>query len=93
MELLTELLRTEGYKATGFTDADSAVKFCGLNASSIDTIVVDESMHNEEGLPLQFALRTLIPDVTVITLSSQPEDDNSIQKPVDFEILLEAVRR
>lgn len=90
-ELLTELLRTEGFKVTGFTDAASALKYCALNKGSVHRAIVDENLLDDNNMPLPVSLKALMPDTQVVVLSSNNETPGAIRKPVDFQQLLQVM--
>lgn len=91
-ELISELLRAEGYRATSFSDAESALKFYALNHHTIQKAVIDETLKSDEEF-LTAALKKLAPELEIITLTDneQIQSPGSVLKPVDFQLLLSAV--
>ena len=92
-DLITELLRIEGYETTGFSDAGSVLKYCAVNGHGIHKAVIDDCLKNENGQLLVTALQKLMPDLDIVTLSSDLNVANrgGIRKPLDFRALLQAV--
>lgn len=90
-ELISELLRGEGYKTTAFSDAVSGLKFATMNAQSLQMAIVDETMTSDDGSLLD-ALRLAAPELPVLRLTDEGEGEGTIRKPLDFNRLLQAVQ-
>jgi CheY-like chemotaxis protein len=92
-ELISELLRDEGYKVVGFSDPDTALKYFRVNEHSIQKAVVDEGLICENDASLVATLQTASPDLGLIVLSedSDSSDHGKVSKPLDFQVLLEAM--
>ena len=92
-DLITELLRIEGYKTTGFSDAGSVLKYCAVNGHGIHKAVIDDCLKDENGQLLVTALQKLIPGLDIVTLSADLNAANrgGIRKPLDFRALLRAM--
>ena len=88
-ELITELLRTEGYKVASFTDAGSTLTYCNMNAAGIGQALIDENMTDGDGRRIIDVLAES--GLRVIRLSEHADDSQSVQKPVDFRQLLEVL--
>ncbi len=92
-ELISELLRGEGYKVTAFSDASSGLKFATMNAASLQIAIVDETIANEDGEgSLLDALKLAAPELPVLRLTDQGEGEGTIRKPLDFNRLIQAVQ-
>jgi CheY-like chemotaxis protein len=90
-ELISELLRGEGYKTTAFSDAGSALKFATMNAHILQLAIVDETMSSDDGSLLD-ALKMAAPELPVLRLTDEGEGKGTIRKPLDFNQLLRAVQ-
>ena len=92
-ELISELLRDEGYKVVGFSDPNTALKYFRVNEHSIQKAVVDEGLICENDASLVATLKTASPDLGLIVLSedSDSSDHGKVSKPLDFQVLLEAM--
>lgn len=90
-ELITELLRSEGYKVASFSDASSALKYYQVNESSIHKAVIDEDLKDPQGVTLIALLREITPALNIVTLSEGAASKGSVQKPLDFQMLLQAI--
>jgi len=90
-ELISELLRGEGYKVTAFSDAASGLKFATMNAQSLQVAIVDETMTSDDGSLLD-ALKLAAPELPVLRLTDEGEGEGTIRKPLDFNRLLQAVQ-
>jgi CheY-like chemotaxis protein len=90
-DLLTELLQTEGFKVKGFTDAASALKYCAVSSGGIQKAVIDDAIRDDQNVPLSIALKSLSPDTDIVFLSSEDKTPGAIPKPVDFQLLLQAM--
>jgi len=91
-ELITELLRSEGYKVASFSDASSALKYYQVNESSIDKAVIDEDLKDQQGVTLIALLKEIAPALNIVTLSEGAASKGSVQKPLDFQMLLQAIK-
>ena len=89
-DLLTELLQTEGFHVQGFTDADSALKYCALNSGGIYKAVIDDTITDRDNVPLSISLKVMSPETDIVFLTSR-DTPGAIQKPVDFQVLLQAM--
>jgi len=92
-ELISELLRDEGYKVVGFSDPDTALKYFRVNEHNIQKAVVDEGLICENDASLVATLQTASPDLGLIVLSEDSDsgDHGKVSKPLDFQVLLEAM--
>lgn len=90
-ELISELLKTRGYRVAGFSDAETALKYFQVNQASIVKAVIDEALMCDETTSLVSRLRELSPELGVVILSDTPTQSGSIAKPLDFNVLLAAV--
>ena len=92
-ELISELLRDEGYKVVGFSDPNTALKYFRVNEHNIQKAVVDEGLICENDASLVATLQTTSPDLGLIVLSedSDSRDHGKVSKPLDFKDLLEAM--
>lgn len=92
-ELISELLRAEGYKVVGFSDPNTALKYYRVNEHNIQKAVVDEGLICENDASLVATLQTASPDLGLIVLSEDPDstDKGKVSKPLDFQVLLEAM--
>ena len=92
-ELISELLRDEGYKVVGFSDPNTALKYFRVNEHNIQKAVVDEGLICENDASLVTTLQTASPDLGLIVLSkdSDSRDHGKVSKPLDFQVLLEAM--
>ncbi len=92
-ELISELLRDEGYKVVGFSDPNTALKYFRVNQHNIQKAVVDEGLICENDASLVTTLQTASPDLGLIVLSkdSVSGDHGKVSKPLDFQVLLEAM--
>jgi len=92
-ELISELLRAEGYRVTSFTDGESAYKYCKVNRHAIRKAIMDEGLRSNDNRPLVAALQEMKPSLEIVTLTDDTENNaaDSILKPVDFQLLLRAV--
>ena len=90
-ELITELLRSEGYKVVSFSDASSALKYYQVNESSIYKAVIDEDLKDQQGVTLIALLKEIAPALNIVTLSEGSASKGSVQKPLDFQMLLQAI--
>jgi len=92
-ELISELLRTEGYKVVGFSDPNTALKYYRVNEHNIQKAVVDEGLICENDASLVTTLQTASPDLDLIVLSEESDssDHGKVSKPLDFQVLLEAM--
>lgn len=88
-ELITELLRTEGYKVAGFSDAASTMTYCTMNADAIGQALIDDELTDQQGHRIVDLLAQT--GMRIIRLSEQANDNQSVQKPVDFRELLEVI--
>ena len=79
-----------------FTDGESALAF--LQDSSVDIIITDILMPNLDGLEMIKRVRKLIPEVTILIISSYSEFEyaqkacsynvkNYLLKPIDYQEL------
>ena len=93
-EVITELLKSEGYKVTSFLDSRSALQYFGVNRYSINTAIVAETINRKDVKSLSHALREMAPKLSIITLSTNPSEapQPAIRKPLDFEQLLQALK-
>ena len=91
-ELISELLRAEGYKVVSFSDAVSALKYFTMNQHAVQKAVIDEALQAETN-PLVTELRAIAPELEIVTLTERENSDtpHSVLKPVDFQLLLRAV--
>lgn len=92
-ELISELLRAEGYKVVGFSDPDTALKYYRVNEHNIQKAVVDEGLICENDASLVSTLKTASPHLGLIVLSEDSDsgDHGKVGKPLDFQVLLEAM--
>ncbi len=91
-ELISELLRGEGYKVTTFSDAESGLKYAKLNGPGIQVAIIDELMNTESSESLPDALKKVAPELSILRLTDRGEGEGTIRKPLDFNRLLEAVQ-
>ena len=91
-ELISELLRAEGYKAVSFSDPASALKYFTVNHHAVQKAVIDESLKAQSS-SLITELRTVSPDLNIVTLTDRENSavPHSVMKPLDFQLLLRAV--
>lgn len=92
-ELISELLKSEGYRVANFMDAESVVKYYRLNQHSAQKAIIDESLTCLDGRNLAQVLREIDPGLDILTLTNDDNttSDGAILKPVDFQKLLRAV--
>jgi len=92
-ELISELLRAEGYKVVGFSDPDTALKYYRVNEHNIHKAVVDEGLICENDVSLVSTLQTASQDLGLVVLSgdSDSSDHGKVRKPLDFRMLLDAM--
>ena len=91
-ELISELLRGAGYRVTTFSDAGSALKYVTLNAQGFGKAIVDKDMTTEGEGSFLDALKMAAPDLPVLLLTDESEGEGTIRKPLDFNLLLQAVQ-
>lgn len=92
-ELISELLRDEGYKVVGFSDPNMALKYFRVNEHNIQKAVIDEGLICDNDVTLVSTLQKASPDLALLVLSedSDSRDDGKVSKPLDFQDLLEAM--
>ena len=95
-ELISELLRGQGYKVTTFSEAGSALKYVTLNARTLDKAIVDQDLTTESEDSFADALKMAAPDLPILLLTDQSgggqHGAGTIRKPLDFRLLLQAVQ-
>ena len=92
--LATRKLEHLGYKVSGFTDAESALREFRLRPGDFDLVVTDVSMPRMSGLELARELIALRPDIPVIVTSGyvRPEDEAKAEEIGVREFLLKPVK-
>jgi len=92
-ELVSELLKTEGYKVHDFSNVEAALEYCRLNAESIEKAVIDETLKDEQGCTLIDRIKEILPHVGIIALVESESGINAggVPKPLDFQVLLQAL--
>lgn len=92
-ELVSELLRAEGYKVNAFSDVAAAIAYCRLNGDGLQKAVVDEALADQHGKTLIAHLKELQPNLRIIALveSEAGIKSGGVPKPLDFQVLLEAM--
>ena len=93
-ELITELLKSEGYKVTSFLDASSALQYFRVNHHSVQTAIVGETSSRADSNSLSNALKEMAPALSVITVSTNPDSASglAIGKPLDLRQLLQVLQ-
>ena len=93
-ELITELLKSEGYKVASFLDASSALQYFRVNHHSVQTAIVDETLSTTGSNSLSNALKEMAPALSVITVSTDPDSAPglAIRKPLDLRQLLQVLQ-
>ena len=94
LEVISELLKSEGYRVAGFTDAMSAIKYYTVNKHKVEKAVIDEAMRDGEQRSLIQALSEISPELSIIPLSAEehPSNSNAVRKPLDYQLLLKALQ-
>ena len=89
-QVITELLKSEGYRVTSFLDSKSALQYFDVNHYSVHTAIIAETLNREKTEAFSDALKKLAPKLIIITLSANPEaaPKPALRKPVDFKQLL-----
>jgi CheY-like chemotaxis protein len=97
---LAAVLESEGYEAIGAEDGRSTV--VRVMESPPDLILLDLNMPNGDGWGAFVELDQLRPLIPVIVITARPNQYNEavrlgvdafMEKPLDFPVLLDAVRR
>ena len=90
-ELITELLKGEGYKVASFLDGESAVQYLQVNHHKVKTAIVEEAPKGLDKTNLINVLSDVAPGLDVILLAANPASSpgRAIRKPLDFEQLLQ----
>ena len=89
-EVITELLKSEGYKVTSFLDSKSALQYFAVNHYSVHTAIVADTLNRERKETFSSTLKKMSPKLSIITLSANPDaaPEPAIRKPLDFKQLL-----
>jgi CheY-like chemotaxis protein len=92
-ELVSELLKAEGYKVHDFSDVEAALEYCRLNAESIEKAVIDETLKDDEGCTLIDRIKEILPQISIVALveSESGISAGGVRKPLDFQVLLRAL--
>jgi len=92
--LATRKLEHLGYKVSGFTDAETALREFRLRPGDFDLVVTDVSMPRMSGLELARELIALRPNIPVIATSGyvRPEDEAKAEQIGVREFLLKPVK-
>ncbi|HWO41208.1 MAG TPA: response regulator [Candidatus Eisenbacteria bacterium] len=100
-EQLAETLRDHGYGVTATADGQSALQ--QLETGAFDLLITDWMIPKRHGLHVVQAVHEKWPDLPIIVVSGYLPDHDAkvllkgyaefVQKPVDPETLLSAVRR
>lgn len=92
-ELVSELLKAEGYKVHDFSNVEAAIEYCRLNAESIEKAVIDETLKDDEGCTLIDRIKEILPQVGIVALveSESGISAGGVPKPLDFQLLLQAL--
>ena len=76
-DLLCVALRNAGFTVQGFLDAESVVEYARLKDA--DVVVLDVQLPGESGLALAKRLRTLIPSLGILMLSTRSSNSDRIE--------------
>ena len=104
-EVISELLKSRGYRVVSFHDAQSALEYCGINGNQVATAIIDEELG--AGSQLLQRLGEISARINIVTLvtgdkntseesvaaSFAIESETKVTKPIDFEELLKAIDR
>ena len=93
-ELITELLKSEGYKVTSFLDAQSAIQYFRVNHHAVQAAIIEDDQGNADTLGLPGLLKDIAPALSIITLAADPDSvpGLAIRKPLDINQLLKLLR-
>ena len=98
----TELLQSQGFEVTAFTDSEQSLRAFERNPMQFDLLLTDQTMPKLNGLELARKVCSSRPDLPVILCSGQSLEldsnslstfgiDRYLQKPVDVDILLRTI--
>ena len=93
-ELITELLKSEGYKVTSFLDAQSAIQYFRVNHHAVQAAIIEDDQGSADTLGLPGLLKDIAPALSIITLAADPDSvpGLAIRKPLDINQLLKLLR-
>ena len=101
-ELLTNLLRTRGFRVLTADDGETAISIAKSHRGPIELLLTDIVMPNKHGVEAAHEIRLLRPEVKVIfmtgyaeeafTLNPSGEKEVLLEKPVAPATLFEAIR-
>jgi CheY-like chemotaxis protein len=74
VSLVEELLQTEGYRVSAFSNPIKALEAFRNSPASIDLVVTDFNMPGMSGIDLARALRALRPDIRIAIASGYVND-------------------
>ncbi len=97
-ELISELLRTEGYRVVVFSEGSAALEYYAVDGDSVDILLVDDQLLAPDGQRLIDTMMQSAPALRCFLLSDRPgetvqrqDGTQVIGKPVDFNRLLAAL--
>ncbi len=98
-DITATVLRSCGYDVRTASNANDALWLLHQNADDVGLVITDFLMPGMSGLDLANTIRELHPDISVMLASGyadvvpdRREDLQFIDKPFDFELLLEKIK-
>ena len=102
-ELITEVLKREGYHVTAAGNAEEALEFIARNCGTVDLLLTDVVLPGLDGAELADRLRETCPDTKVLFMSGYADDRLSfrgvlkegtrlLEKPLTNRALITKVR-
>ncbi len=79
--LMTRLLQRQGYRASGYTEAQAALTAVRANPGEFDLVVTDHNMPGMSGLEVAQALREIRADLPVAMASGYITDELRLKAP------------
>jgi PAS domain S-box-containing protein len=88
-ELLSNLLRMNGYRVLAAKDGESAIVIAKSHNGPIELLLTDIVMPKMNGVEAAQKIRSLRPDVRIIYMTGYAEEAFLLTKTVDEDVLLE----
>jgi len=79
--LMTRLLERQGYRVSGYTDAQQALDAVRANPGEFDLVVTDHNMPGMSGLEVAYALKQIRADLPVAMASGYITDELRLSAP------------